>query len=136
MKANYYLCFLSRKCAVCKVMFSQASVILFTGGVSARHPPLSRHPPGQTHSPWADTPTWADTLPLGRHPHLGRHPLGRHPPGRHPQQTATAADGTHLTGMHSLFSILPTQGYLHGLVGRWGGRNPDSSPKSKSSMSS
>ena len=32
-----------------KVMFSQASVILFTGGVSARQPP-----------------PWADTLPLGR----------------------------------------------------------------------
>ena len=27
-----------------------------------------------------------------------------HPPGRHPhQQTATAADGTHPTGMHSCF---------------------------------
>ena len=47
--------------------------------------------------------------PLGRHP-LGRHPLGRHPqadtpPGRHPQadtpDTATAAEGTHPTGMHS-----------------------------------
>ena len=65
-------------------MFSQASVILSTGGV---HPPQAdthtpgRHPPGQTHSrhpPWADTLPRADT-PLGI-PSLGRHPLGRHPP--------------------------------------------------------
>ena len=35
--------------------------------------------------------------PPGRHHLL---PLGRHPP---PQQTATAADGTHPTGMHSWF---------------------------------
>ena len=35
---------------------------------------------------------------------LGRHPPGQiHPPGRHPQQTATAADGKHPTGMHSCF---------------------------------
>ena len=40
---------------------------------------------------------------------LGRHPLSRHPPGQThthradptPGQTATAADGTHPTGMHS-----------------------------------
>ena len=41
----------------------------------------------------------------------GRHPLGIHPPGRHPPaqcilgytqpSAATAADGTHHTGMHS-----------------------------------
>ena len=31
----------------------------------------------------------------------GRHPLGWHPP---PQQTATAADGTHPTGMHSCYT--------------------------------
>ena len=32
---------------------------------------------------------------------------GIHPPGRHlsPEQTATAADGTHPTGMHSCFLI-------------------------------
>ena len=45
-----------------KVMFSQASVILFTGGVV-----------------WQTPPT-------------GTHPL---------EQTATAADDTHPTGMHS-----------------------------------
>ena len=50
------------------------------------------------------TPPWADTP-------LGRHPPGRHPPGRHPQadtlpqQTATAADATHPTGMYSCYLI-------------------------------
>ena len=52
--------------------------------------------------------------PLGRPP--CRHPLGRNPPGKHPptpwtdihsplptQQTATAADGTHPTEMHTCF---------------------------------
>ena len=70
-----------------KVMFSQASVILFTRrGVSDRHSP-GRHPP------WANTP-------LGRPTPLGRHPPWADTP---PQQTATAADGTHPTGMHSCF---------------------------------
>ena len=62
-----------------KDSFSQASVILFTRGVSTRHPPGQTTPwadtPGQT-PPWANTP-WVDTLtPLARHPHpfLGRHP--------------------------------------------------------------
>ena len=56
----------------CKVMFSQASVILFTGrGV---YPSM----------------------------HWGRHPPGRHAPGQTPlRPTATAADGTHPTGMHA-----------------------------------
>ena len=50
------------------------------------HTPLGRHPPSR-----------ADTLPLGRTP--SKHaPPGRHPP---PKQTATAADGTHPTGMLS-----------------------------------
>ena len=48
---------------------------------------------------WADTP-WADTSPgqstLGRHIPLSRHPL----PGQTPPMMATAADGTHPTGMH------------------------------------
>ena len=83
---------LQRSCG--KVMFSQASVILFTGGVSGRHPPgqtppgrhsLGRHTPVQT--PPVQASSWADI-----------------PPGRHPsQQAATAADGTHPIGMHSCF---------------------------------
>ena len=51
------------------------SRILSTGGCI---PPCT----GADNPPKADTP-----FPLGRHPH--------------PQQTATAADGTHPTGMHS-----------------------------------
>ena len=59
-----------------KVMFSQASVILFTGGYPSMY--WGRHPPRQTPPPCADAT----------------------PPGRHPP-TATAADGTHPTGLHS-----------------------------------
>ena len=70
-------------------MFSQASVILFTGGrvcVCGRHPP-GQTPPGK--HPQVDTPE-VDTL------------LGRHPPWAHtPPQMATAADATRPTGMHS-----------------------------------
>ena len=63
-----------------KVMFSQASVILFAGGVSqhalGQNPPPDRHPP------------------VKHRPHLGR----QHRP---PPPTTTAADGTHPTGIHS-----------------------------------
>ena len=55
--------------------------------------PLGRHPPGR-HPPSRHTHTQADTA------------LGRHlPPGRHPPLVATAADGTHPTGMHSCSEI-------------------------------
>ena len=53
-------------------------------------------PPGQTPPP--DTPLQADT-PLGRHPTRQTPPPQADTPL--PQQTATAADGTHPTGMHS-----------------------------------
>ena len=72
-----------------KIMFLHLSVILFTGGPDT---PLGRNP-------------------LGRQA-PGRHPLGRHLPqadtplGRHPQETTTAADGTHPTGMHSCSSVV------------------------------
>ena len=52
-------------------MFLHLSVILFKGG--GAHTLLGRHPPGQTHT-LGDTP---------------------------PPETATAAKGTHPTGMHS-----------------------------------
>ena len=55
-----------------KVMFLHLSVIMFTGGV------CSGTPLGQT-SPWEYTPPRAEP----------------------PSETATAADGTHPTGMHS-----------------------------------
>ena len=85
-------------------MFLHLSVILFTGGVCI---------PACTgaDTPWADISQHA----LRQTPLLGRHVpactgadtpeqtypsmhWGRHPP---PGQTATAADGTHPTGMHS-----------------------------------
>ena len=78
--------------------------------------PLDRHPPGQTplgrhpwadtlgrhpraDTPWADTP-WVDTpkqtCPSGKHP-LPSACWDTRPPLR----AATAADGTHPTGMYS-----------------------------------
>ena len=84
-----------------------------------RHPPWADNPPGQTPPPGrhllqADTPL-GQTTPLGRHPlqadtfwadsSLGRHPLDRHPFRADTPETATAADGTHSTGMHSCFSV-------------------------------
>ena len=82
-----------------KVMISQASV---------------QTPPRQT-PPWEDTPE-------DRHPPPGRHPRRQTPPTRHtplPGQTppwavhvgyippaASAADSTHLTGMHSCLYFL------------------------------
>ena len=77
----HFCCRPQRSCG--KVMFSQASLILFTGE-RGRHPP-GQVPPGgdnplvdppDRHCP-RQTPPWADTSP-------GRHPQGRHPPGRHP----------------------------------------------------
>ena len=68
-----------------KVMFSQASVILFTGGVSALGCVW------QTPPPQADAPHQADTPLPGAC--WGTPPL-----------VATAADGTHPTGMHSCSS--------------------------------
>ena len=70
--------------------------------------PLGKHPLRQT--PPRQTP-----LPLGRHPQAdtpGRHPPGRRTPPAdtypaptpHPPEAATAADGTHPTGMHSCFN--------------------------------
>ena len=55
-----------------KFMFLHPSVILFTGGVLLQ----------------VDTPLWADTSPWEQ-------------ADTPPQDTATAADGTHPTGMHS-----------------------------------
>ena len=80
----------------------------------SRHPPgtrhpQSRHPPGTKHPqeqapPGADTPTGAGTPPEQTPPGAGT-PLEQAPPGPDPssQQTATVADGTHPTGMHSCY---------------------------------
>ena len=114
-----------------KVMFSQASVILLTGGrVSARSVCVVGTHPGRP--PWANTPpppgrhSPADTTPWANTPQAGT-PMFRPPRQTPPGQTdphaqcmhkhthtcpvhagihalppvATAADGSHPTGMHS-----------------------------------
>ena len=91
-----------------KVMFSQASVILFTGEGVYPSMHWGRHPPGQTppgrHPPGIDTP-------LAKHPrannpqavHAGIHtPCPMHagiPPS--PSGHCIGRYGTHPTGMHS-----------------------------------
>ena len=93
-----------------KVMFLHLSVILFPGRHPPRQkPPLGRHPPGRQ--------------PLSHHPRQTpprQTPPGRNPPRQTlpgqttpqpatprqtppPQETATTADGSHPTGMHSCF---------------------------------
>ena len=68
---------------------------------SGRHPPgqtpPGRHPPRQTPLLGRHPPR--QTLPPGRHPPRQTPPLGRRPAP--PSETATAADHTHPTGMHS-----------------------------------
>ena len=72
-----------------KVMCSQASVILPTGGGVCGRPPRQTHPPPPS--------TCWDT-----HTHPAQCMLGYTPP---PHPAASAADGTHPTGMHSCFQI-------------------------------
>ena len=67
-------------------------------------PPWADTPSGQT-PPWANTPLWADISP---------------------KQTATAAEGTHPTGMHScsVNSLRTTQRWrARSLRGTFGGRH-------------
>ena len=100
IKHNSHHLITIRKRSGGNVMFSQACVkdsVHKRGGVS-------QHALGQTHTP-------------GRHPlPPGRHPLPpwANPPDRppcpvhagiHPPPTATAAEGTHPTGMHSCYRI-------------------------------
>ena len=79
----------------CKVMFLQASVILFTGGITwhplEQTPPESRHPQGADIHPRADTPQSRhppeQTPPrTGTPPPRSRHtpPYQVHPPGADP----------------------------------------------------
>ena len=72
------------------------------GGAGGRQtPPGKQTPLASRHTPlWADRNPWQAEAPPGKqtHPSPGRHTfLGRQPPSR----TATAANGTHPTGMHS-----------------------------------
>ena len=72
-------------------MFSQVSVVLFTKG------DVSQHALGQT-PPWADTPLGQTTPRADNFP----------PPAK-----ATAADGTHPTGMHSCHLSICLSMYLN-----------------------
>ena len=74
-------------------MFLHQSMILFIGGEGVWQTSLWADTP-QAHTP----PFWADTA-------AGRQPPGRHPLARPPHDTATAADGTHSTGMHSCWYL-------------------------------
>ena len=91
-----------------KVIFSQASVILLTGGwYEADTPPRSRHPPG-VDTPQEQTPSGADTPPEQKPP-LGADTPPR--PDTPPPRYGHRAGGTHPTGMQTC-SIF----YLYKLV--------------------
>ena len=98
---------------VAKVMFLQASVCPRGGGCLPQcmlgyHTPGSRHPPGAdppqsrhplaVDTPGADTPLPWEQTPPSRHPPRADTP-------RADTEAATAADGTHPTGMHSCLGI-------------------------------
>ena len=85
-----------------KVMFSQASVIKFTGFVVWQTPPLQTHT--HTHTPWSDTPQ-ADTLQADT-PFPGQTPPGQAPPRETPPLPSACWD-THTphpvhAGIHTL----------------------------------
>ena len=84
-----------------KVMFSQASVILFTGRQTP--PPWADTPLADTpgrHPPPSQTPPWTDTIPGQTPPYADTTP----PPLS--TEMATAVDGMHPTGMHSYDFII------------------------------
>ena len=65
-------------------------------------PPLGPGvPPDQVHPPGQGTPPGTQVSPQTRYTHPGPGTLPR--PGTTPLDTATAADGTHPTGMHSYY---------------------------------
>ena len=108
--------FTVRKQSCRKVMFSQACVKNSVYGRRCTLPlgrqagtPSGRQP--QAHTPLGGHPRWQTCRHRPRQTHLGQTPrppakppqedtLGRHSPPRL-HHTATAADGTHPTGMHS-----------------------------------
>ena len=91
--------------------------------VSGTHPPADQvhpqagtlprdqvHPPGPGTTPWTRYTPRAGTPPQARTPWIRYTPLPPPqgtPPGRYPpRDTATAADGTHPTGMHSCSKLV------------------------------
>ena len=127
---NYYR--RQRSCG--KVMFSQACVILFTGGVSAsvyagiphtptgadtppdQTPPWEQTPLEQTHTqppPGADLPG-ADT-PQSRHPLGVDTPQSRHPPGTDTPQELTPPWSRHPPSRHHAGSRHPPRRHPPGV---------------------
>ena len=98
------------------MLYTCLAVILFTAGVSGRHPlPLGRHPLSDM-PPEKHTPLSLEAHPPGSSPPPGRytpleaqHSQKHSTPGKHaaPLPMATAADGTHPTGMLSCSQIPP-----------------------------
>ena len=78
-------------------------VCLSMGGSASVHAGI----PHGSDTPWDQTPPGAGTTPGPSTPQSRHYPLGSDttPPQ---QQTATVADGTHPTGMHSCFGDLFT----------------------------
>ena len=76
-----------------KAIFSQASVILSTGGVSA---PVH----AGIHTPESDSP------PPPRQAPRGRHPPGRHLPGRHPPLQLVVVVGVAVVGIVGISVII------------------------------
>ena len=65
-----------------------------------QRPPRSRHPPG-ADTPLEQTLPWEQTPPEQTPPRDRPPRVETTPPTPYPQQTATVADGTHPTEMHS-----------------------------------
>ena len=88
-----------------KVIFSQACVILFTGGILPQcmlgyHTPQTRHPTGSRHSPKPGPPGAGPSEQAP--PRSGTPPGSRHPPAaEHVGRYGQRAGGTHPTGMQS-----------------------------------
>ena len=118
VESNYFLLQFITVCnEVAKVMFLHVSVILFTVGVrlsACWDPPRTTHtPPGPgTPPPPSRHPQGADTSPQEQTSPEQTIPLGADTPtpilpgADTPPETATVADGTHPTGMHSCFKLI------------------------------
>ena len=88
-----------------KVIFSQASVILFTGGglpqcMLGYHTPWQEDPPGKADPPGMETPTGKADAPWQGRPPGKETPCAVHA-GRYGQQ----AEGIHPTGMQFLIRM-------------------------------
>ena len=87
--------------SVCQEFYPQEGGVHPLGRQAPRQTLPSRQtPPSQTPPRQADNPLGRQTAPWANTPRLI--PPGRHP---HPHQTATRADGTHPTRMHSCLNL-------------------------------